>query len=91
MSEIAAYTHSAPSDQEPDTKPGSYYVSVRDNGCFGLLLGPFPNDHQAALDHVAQGRQLAEEVDPRAAFFSFGTCRMPEDYTKPGHLNDLLK
>lgn len=63
--------------QIPDTKPGEYYVSVIDGPRRALLVGPFTNDHQAALDMVEQVRRKAEELDPRAAFYAFGTTRLP--------------
>lgn len=62
--------------QQPDTQPGEYYVSVRDGGRTGLLLGPFTNDHKAALDLVEKVRTKAEELDPRAVFYAFGTVRL---------------
>ena len=63
-------------NQTPDTKPGEYYVSVIDGPRAGRLLGPFTNDHQAALDMVNKVRDKAIEMDPRAHFYAFGTCRL---------------
>jgi hypothetical protein len=78
--------------QAPDTKPGNYYVTVkRDDGAYGRLFGPFENDHARALELVNLGRRLAEEVDPRAFFYAYGTARFPLDYTKPGVFNDRIK
>lgn len=71
--------------QLPDTKPGNYYVSVIDGPRSALLLGPFENDHAAALAMVDKVRAKAEEVDPRASWYAFGTCRM--DASRPGRLN----
>ena len=76
--------------QEPDDRPGNYYVSMVDGARFALLLGPFPNDHRGALSRVDLVRQRAPEVDPRATFYGFGTCWLPADYTKPGRLNGLM-
>lgn len=53
-----------------------FYVSVIDGRRKGILLGPYET-HQDALDNVKRGRELAEEVDCRAAFFAFGTCSAP--------------
>jgi hypothetical protein len=74
--------------QQPDSKPGNYYVSVADAGRIGLLLGPFQNDHAGALAMVDQARVKAEQLDPRAAFYSFGTVRVDLDVpAKAGVLN----
>lgn len=69
--------------QAPDIKPGAYYVTVADGGRIGRLLGPFDNDHAGALAMVDKVRVKAEELDPRAAFYSFGTCRIPNDDSVP--------
>lgn len=73
-----------------DTKEGNYYVSVVSGARLGLLVGPFVNDHQTALDMVDKARKIACDVNPWVWFYAFGTVRMPSDYTKPGVLNDLL-
>jgi hypothetical protein len=86
---INQYVHrpAAPgSAQEADTAPGPYYVSVRDAGRTGLLLGPFET-HQEALDLVDDGRAKANDVSPFSAFFAFGTVRMPAPFREPGVLN----
>lgn len=77
------------SDQTPDPRPGNYYVSVVDADRFNVLAGPFPT-HQQALDLVETVRRIAEECDPRACWYGFGTTRMKDDYTKPGLLNDRV-
>lgn len=69
--------------QTPDTKPGEYYVSVVDGPRASRLLGPFTNDHAAALAMVDKVREKAEEIDPRAAFYAFGTCRIDGDGRVP--------
>lgn len=76
--------------QTPDPRPGNYYVSAIDGPRTALLLGPFPT-HQQALDEVDTGRDMACDLDPRAHFYAFGTCRMPDDYTKPGVLTRRLQ
>lgn len=72
---------------EPDTLEGNYYVSVRDGGRVGLLVGPFSNDHSAALRFVDAARDAAFRVDPKAWFYACGTARMPRDFDRPGVLN----
>lgn len=73
----------------PDTVPGNYYVSVRnDKGEYRLLLGPFENDHAAALAEVDKVRLYASQVDPKSVWYFFGTARKDLDAPAPdGILN----
>lgn len=78
-------------NQEPDDKPGPYYVTVkREDGKFRLLAGPYA-EHKDALADVDMARKIAEELDRRAIWYAFGTARMKDGYDKPGILNDLGK
>ena len=66
--------------QIPDTKPGLYYVTVRrwNNNVtpdVRILRGPFVDDHAAALAAVPEAQRIACELDPRAHWYEFGTCR----------------
>ena len=72
--------------QTPDTKPGPYYVTVADGGRVGRLVGPFIDDHAGALALVDAARRKAEDLDPRAVFYAFGTCRVDAPQG-PGVLN----
>lgn len=75
--------------QQPDAKPGFYYVSVvRDRGDYRLLCGPFENDHAGALAAVDAAKARAEELDRRAFWYAFGTCRLEQD-AGPGILDRL--
>ena len=76
--------------ETPDTNPGNYYVSVIDGDKKAFLAGPFRDDHKAALDMVAAARKMAEEVDPGAVFYGFGTARTVYQYDRPGVLNSHL-
>ena len=79
--------------QTPDTKPGAYFVTCIDGARVGRLAGPFINDHAAALALVDRARAEAERIDPRAAWYAFGTCRVDLDHpqaTRPGVLNAAL-
>ena len=69
--------------QQPDTCPGAYYVTVIDGKRVGRLLGPFDNDHAGALAMVDAARTKAIELDPRAHWHAFGTCRVPNDDSVP--------
>ncbi len=68
--------------QEPDPRPGAYYVSVIDAGRTALLSGPYPT-HAAALAAVDKVRELANIVDHRSVFYAFGTVRWKDDAGEP--------
>jgi len=78
--------------QQPDTKPGNYYVTVTNEatGEYRPLLGPFPNDHAGALAMVDDVMAKACDLDPRGIWYDYGTARLPEDFTEPGLLNDYF-
>ena len=74
-----------------DSKPGNYYVTARrDDGRHALLAGPFRDNHTAAIEAVAAVVRIANEVDPRAPWYSYGTCRTNHQHDRPGILNDRL-
>ena len=52
-----------------------FYASVVDGKRVGLLAGPFPT-HKEALDLADQARELAQEADPFACFYAFGTLSL---------------
>lgn len=53
-----------------------YYVTVQnDVGQTAYLLGPY-DTHEEALEHVEEGRLLAESIDLWAHFYAFGTARV---------------
>lgn len=55
---------------------GDFYVTVKDAGRTGFLLGPY-DDIRDALANVRHGSQLAESVNWRAAFYAYGVARAP--------------
>ena len=74
----------------PDDRPGFYYVTIMDHSRHrhGLLAGPFPDDHPAALAMVKRVWRVAVLVNPSdASFAAFGTAWSPVDYG-PGVLHD---
>lgn len=94
---VAAYTHTSTAPAPaPSGEPGNYYVSVRDpdahDGLYWLLLGPFKDDHAAALARVDEARAycLANDGSGKAHFMAYGTCRMAHSYAEPGRLNAAL-
>lgn len=52
-----------------------FYVSVVDGRRVGLLAGPF-GTHQEALDLVGNAKKLAQEADPFACFYAYGTLSL---------------
>jgi hypothetical protein len=64
----------SPEGQQPDPRPGHYYVSAVDADRFWLVSGPYAR-HADALDAVSEVRARAEKHDPRSYFFAWGTCR----------------
>jgi hypothetical protein len=65
-----------------------YYVSAVDGSRYTLLAGPFAT-HEEALDRVDAAREKSTEIDPRAWFYAYGTCRVI-GYSAPGRLNQDL-
>ncbi len=55
-----------------------------------VLAGPFRDDHQGALDTVEAAKRLAQDLDPKAVFYGFGTARTDYAYHRPGVLNERL-
>ena len=72
-------------NQQPDTSPGPYYVSVQDGSRSSLLSGPY-NTHQEALDLVDKANDIACQFDPRAHFYAFGTARIKDGSSPQGVL-----
>lgn len=91
MKPITHHTHTAPAPaQEPDPRPGNYYVSALDGPAHYLLLGPF-NRHADALARVDPVRAYATaHGGPKAHFIAYGTVRMADDVTQPGSANKYL-
>lgn len=77
--------------QKVDKKPGYYYVSLVDGDRYSLLLGPYTNNHQRALEMVEDVKKKAIELDHFAHFYGFGTCRVDIDVEpRWGVLNDYF-
>jgi hypothetical protein len=54
---------------------GGFFVTVRDAGRTGFILGPYPT-HEEAIANVERGRRMAEQANARAVFYAFGTARV---------------
>lgn len=61
-------------DAEPPA--GDFYVTVRDAGRTGFLLGPY-SDIRAALSNVKRGSDLAQAANSRSVFYAYGVSRLP--------------
>lgn len=76
--------------QQPDTKPGFYYVSVIHGAKVLMALGPFVNNHALALEMVPIVEKHVDAMnDPKAPWYAYGTCRADDDQG-PGKLNAAL-
>lgn len=65
-----------------------YYVSCVDGERHALLAGPFAHQRQAAAQ-VEKIRVVGEKLDPWAAFYSFGTCKVATGH-RDGGLNEHI-
>lgn len=73
-------------DSERCPEGGNYYVSAIDGPEWFIMAGPY-STHAAALADVQKALNIAYEREAKAWFMSWGTVRMPDDYSKPGVLN----
>jgi hypothetical protein len=65
-------------ESNPDSRAGDYYVSCRrEDGHVSLVSGPYVS-HADALAMRRQVNDMAEKHDPKAVWYSWGTCRMPQ-------------
>jgi len=82
-------------DQDRWRERECFYVSIRDRTAndgsqdrYAIALGPF-RTHVEATDQVDLVRGMAEQVDDRAAFYAYGTCKMVNG-SKCGILNERM-
>lgn len=73
--------------QQPDTRPGPYYVSCIRGGKTYPMAGPY-QDHASALADVEKAREAGYAADPRTWFDAWGTIRI-EGCDRIGRLNQL--
>lgn len=75
---------------ETDAPGSRYFVSVIDGPRRAAAAGPYET-HAAALADVEEVRALAEEIDPWAFFYAWGTCRADADAApEKGSLTEAL-
>ena len=95
MKRIESYRHEPEKvDVGIDPRPGDYFVYVFDRvdnigrGMTALLSGPYV-DHLAAIEDSIPCRKALYAFDERAAFYSFGTCRLPVGSGRRGWLQKM--
>ena len=78
--------------QAPDTKPGPYYVSSQNGDHYWLMRGPYAK-HADALAAVRDTMNKAIDLDARAHWMAWGTCRLPADLVRadPGKMNRFFE
>lgn len=73
----------------PETcPPGNYYVTCRDAGNSWFMAGPYTT-HAEALANVDKAMHIANNIDGKAWFMSWGTALCKNVYNKPGKLHSL--
>lgn len=70
-------------DIASDPTPGDFFVSAIDGDKLALASGPYPT-HAVALANVDRISKLVEKADPKAVFYAWGTCKLPENSGKVG-------
>lgn len=81
------------SDWPAESYVGNWYVAVIDGvkkPRHGFLLGPYCTAFEAQ-SMVNTAVKLADEVDPRAWFYTYAICNLPPHITKRGVLMDMLE
>ena len=73
-----------------DIKIGDYYVSIINGTSTCLALGPFPDNHTAALARVDEVNDYVSEHYPGGWFYAYGTLRVIDGDHRPGTLNEVL-
>jgi hypothetical protein len=75
----------------PEPGPAGFYVTVKDAGRTGWLLGPYDSKAEAE-GKVTLGAKLAGQHDDRAHFYAYGVARLamrPGQALPKGILNDV--
>jgi len=61
-----------------DRRAGYFYVSVTNGAERRLVRGPYAT-HREAIEQIDVVRRAAEERDPKAVWYAFGTARADKD------------
>jgi hypothetical protein len=73
--------------------PLGFYVSVENNGRYGLLAGPYPTK-TAASARISAVKELARQVDERASWYAYGVTSVqakPGQELPTGRLNKMIE
>lgn len=65
-------------EENPDPRPGNYYIAAHDGPKSWLIAGPYATHAQAAA-LKNKVRDHAEKVDPKAVWMDWGTARQEPD------------
>lgn len=89
MTTTTAEPCGCPAGSHDNGDPGGFYVTVKDGGRTGRLLGPY-DSHGEALARVEDGRRLAKAANDRAFWYAYGTSRVATGPRPAGLLNGRL-
>jgi hypothetical protein len=64
-----------PGTHKPDRV---YFVTVRDAGRTGFLLGPY-STHEEAINNVQRGKKAALDANSQAWFYAYGTASLSRE------------
>lgn len=68
--------------------PGKYFVGCVKDSRYYLMAGPYATHQQAEADRN-RALEVADRVDGRAWFLSWGVVRLADDAERTGRLNEL--
>jgi hypothetical protein len=78
-------------EQAPDPRPGKYYVSATNGERYWIMRGPY-DSHSAALADVRETMLKAIDLDPKAFWMKWGTCRWKNEHSAtPGRMNGYFQ
>ena len=92
--EPVAFTRNIPWPSNPDHRRGNwtddpcFYVDCVEGEKVAMLAGPYAT-HAEALAALPAVKIVAQQVDARAHWYAFGTCRTPNGW-REGVLNHTL-
>jgi hypothetical protein len=70
-----------------DPQEFGFYVTVRDAGRTGFLVGPY-DTHEEALERVDEAKRLACEANSRGVWYAYGTSKVTGPPFPRGLFND---
>lgn len=70
---------------KPHSPDEHFYVTVVDGTKVQILFGPYEH-HGHAIQDVTPAKKIANDIDYRSHFYSFGTTGFSKTFNKPGIL-----